>query len=154
MKFIEGSFLDTTKYIKRTIKSTCFCFTLSYVDEDTRSFYEINRFKEQSCQELAPFKNQYVGYALIDLSEWADKPVNSKLEAFLFFLLDRQLYSSKNRVVFFSEKEAYSDLKRLIEKMFGKVEYIDLGVKKKHVNHSIGFILDNQTKEENENVRS
>lgn len=105
MKMIEGSFLETTKYIKRRIKTICYYFTLAYVDDDSVRFTEIDRFKEQSCAECAPFKNDYVGYAIIDLTEWADKPVNSKLKAFLYYLIDRELSNSKNKVIFFSEKE-------------------------------------------------
>lgn len=154
MRFIEGSFLKTTKYIKRIIKSPCFYFTLSYVDEDSLYFSEINRFIEQSCDEFVPFQNNYIGYSIIDLTEWADKPINSKLEAFFFFLLDRKINNSKNKVHFFSEREMNDAIKKKIEEMFGEVEYINLGVKKETASQNIGFIVNNQKSEENENVRS
>lgn len=154
MKMIEGSFLETTKYIKRRIKSTCYYFTLAYVDEDSVRFTEIDRFKEQSCAECVPFKNDYVGYAIIDLTEWADKPENSKLKAFLYFLLDRELYDPKNKVVFFSEKETGTNLKKMIEELYGTIDIIHLGTKKERTAQRIGFILNDQKEEGAEDVRS
>lgn len=155
MKMIEGSFLETTKYIKRRIKTICYYFTLAYVDEDSVRFTEIDRFKEQSCAECAPFKNDYVGYAIIDLTEWADKPVNSKLKAFLYYLIDRELSNSKNKVIFFSEKETGTVLKKMIEELYGTIDIINLGTKIGRTSQQIGFILNNQKeKEVAEDVRS
>lgn len=145
MKVVIGSIKSLQEYIHRQFRETSvFEFTLSFSDEYSNRFEEINRFQQQSVEQFARFRNRYTGRTVIDLSEWSDKPINSKLFAFLYFLKDRELYDKKNKTTFVCETHLEPELIERIEDIFDEqVDVIDLGVKQKTKN-PIGFHVFNE----------
>ncbi len=140
MELVFGTASCLYEYVQnRWEKSKPFVFALSYSDENSNSFEELNRFRQQALEKHDRFKNEYIGSSVIDLTEWADMPVNSKLLSFLYYLLDRKLSNKRNRILFVSEKHFTNSIVRDIEEIFEeKANVVDLGVRHKEKS-GIGF---------------
>lgn len=127
MDLIQGEYIKIKQYLHKKNQCFSFEFSLPFVEEG-QTFREINRFLDES-KRLAHFKNQYIGGAIIDVTEWCEKPINSYFTAFLYFLFDRELASKQNKHVFISEKICSKELTNAIADIFGAVNTVDLGVK-------------------------
>lgn len=140
MELVFGTTTCLYEYVQnRWGRSDPFVFALSYSDEYSNGFEELNRFQQQALEKYNRFKNEYIGYSVIDLTEWADMPVNSKLLSFLYYLLDRKLSNKRNRILFVSEKYFTNSIIKDIEDIFNeKANVVDLGVRYKEKS-GIGF---------------
>lgn len=136
MELIQGEYIKIKQYLHKKKQCVSFEFAIPFVEEG-QTFREINRFLDES-KRLAHFKNQYIGGAIIDVTEWCEKPINSYFTAFLYFLFDRELASKRNKYVFISEKNCTKELTNAIADIFGAVNTVDLGVKYDHKT-PIGF---------------
>lgn len=140
MELVFGTTTCLYEYAQnRWGKSNPFVFALSYSDGYSNGFEELNRFQQQAIEKYNRFKNEYIGSSVIDLTEWADMPVNSKLMSFLYYMLDRRLLNKRNKILFVSEKYFTNSIICDIEDIFDeKVNVVDLGVRYKEKN-GIGF---------------
>ena len=137
MELIQGEYIKIKQYLNKKKQCVSFEFAIPFVEEG-QTFREINRFLDES-KRLAHFKNQYIGGAIIDVTEWCEKPINSYFTAFLYFLFDRELVSKQNIHVFISEKICSKELTHAIADIFGTVNTVDLGVKNRYKT-PIGFV--------------
>lgn len=128
MELIQGEYIKIKQYLHKKKKCFPFEFALPFIEEG-QTFREINRFLDES-KRLAHFKNQYTGGAIIDVTEWCEKPINTYFTAFLYFLFDRELASKQNKHIFISEKICSKELTNAIVSVLDAVNTIDLGVKR------------------------
>lgn len=149
MKLLLGTASHLYKYVKNQMcKVEPFVFVLSYSDEYSKEYEELNRFRQQALEKHARFKNEYVGSSVIDLTEWAEMPVNSKFESFLYYLLDRKLENKKNQIMFISEKPISNAIISSIEEVFDEIlDVIDLGFKGS-IKGCIGFQVNDKDGDE------
>ena len=140
MKLIQGEYRKSKEYILIELKNDYFEFNLPYVDENS-DFKEINRFNDES-KKCTRFKNKYSGNVVVNLSEWANKPLNEYFIAFMCFLVDRTLELKNSKLIFICEQICSQELICTIEDYFDeKIQLIDLGVKTKDRRRAtIGFV--------------
>lgn len=140
MKLIKGNYIKVKKYIKNKFTDDYFEFNFPYVDEKA-PFKEINRFIDESKMKTR-FKNKYLGNVVINITEWVDDTPNKYFDAFMYFILDRELESNKNKTIFTCEKECSTELTKKLNEFFEDIKIIDLGLKNKNAKHTIGFVCD------------
>lgn len=144
MKLIQGTYPETKKHLQNLLSGAYFEFSLPYVEEGC-TFREIDRFNDES-RRLTRFRNRYTGNVAINLTEWAEKPFNCYLTAFIYFLLDRMLDYPESTVVLICEKACSDNFIFFLEDHFGEeLEITDLGVKESATDRRIiGFVAESE----------
>lgn len=139
MILIQGDFPKAKKYANE-LMGNYFDFHFPYVEEQL-TFREINRFNDES-RRLTRFKNKYTGKAVINLTEWADKPLNSYFRAFSYFIMDRILEYGEDSIAFICETTCSHEFIESLESLYDcSIKLVDVGVKnRENTARLIGFI--------------
>ncbi|MBQ8000285.1 MAG: hypothetical protein IJ298_03600 [Ruminococcus sp.] len=143
MILIQGSYPKAKKHANKLMNSSYFEFYFPFVDESV-TFREINRFNDES-RRLTRFKNKYTGNVAINITEWADKPLNRYFIAFAYYILDRTLELCDSKVMLICECTCSQAFLNELEEHFGdKIELVDLGTKDRESDRRrIGFVTCN-----------
>jgi len=140
MILIQGDYSKSKKYADDLMQSEYFEFHFPYVEEQV-TFREINRFNDES-RRLTRFKNKYTGKVVINITEWADKPLNSYFRAFSYFIMDRILEYGEDSVALICETTCVPEFIENLETQYDcRIRLVDVGVKnRENTTRVIGFI--------------